>query len=194
MAVDAETTKSADICVRLKGYPDFASRSFLAKVSEAQRARSIHLPIYVLTDADPHGISIAHCYIRDLPNCHVRWVGVRPSDSGSLFNLSTSALMPISSTENALLEGMLKRMPKSAGDEAKAIAPLIAELNVLKATGTKFEMEALAAEDFGSNISGLLRYLLDRTQSEFSEYTTSGSAYCHDETVPHNSVAKNNCS
>lgn len=171
-AVDGEGRKSADFYFRLQGYPDFASRMFLARVSEAQKAKGIHLPIYVLTDADPHGINIAHCYIRDLPNCHVRWVGVRPSDSGSLFHLSTSALLPISPTENALLERMLERMTTYAGHEARAVAPLLAELNVIKFTGKKFEIEALAAGDFDPNMSGLLRYLLDRTQSEFFEYTS----------------------
>lgn len=136
---------------------------FLARVSEAQKSKGIRLPIYLLTDADPHGISIAYCYIRDLPNCHVQWIGVRPSDSGLLFHISSSALLPITPTESALVEGMLERMSKSIGDQATAVAPLVAELKVLKTTGQKFEIEALASADLDSDMSGLLRYLLDRT-------------------------------
>lgn len=136
---------------------------FLSRLSETQNEKGIPLPMHILTDADPHGISIAYCYIRDLPNCHIEWIGVRPSDNGSLFRVSPSAMLPITVKESALLDGMLDRFSKAPAEQKHAFAPLVAELNVLKANGTKFEIEALASGDLGSDIPGVLRYLLDRT-------------------------------
>lgn len=136
---------------------------FLDAVSRAHRAKGVPLPIFVLTDADPHGIHIAYCYIRDLPDCHFRWIGVRPSDQGSLFQVHESALLPVTPAESVLLESLLQRLSSCAINETESLAPLIAELNVLKSTGKKFEIEAIACKDFGADMSGLLRYLLDRT-------------------------------
>lgn len=145
------------------GYPDLASKMFLSAVSSVQREKGLLIPIFILTDADPHGIHIAFCYIRDLPNCNVRWIGVRPSDNGSLIQIRESALLPVTSAEITLADGMLRHIACCETKEAESFAPLAAELNLLKATGNKFEIEALTCTGLGEDMSGLLRYLLSRT-------------------------------
>lgn len=131
----------------------------------------MRLPIYVLTDADPHGISIAYCYISDLPDCLVQWVGVRPSDNNNKFRLNPASLLPITSTEDVLVNGMLHRIAQNESPQSEQALSLKKELLVLQATQTKFEMEALAIVDFESQESPLLKYLLERTQEE---YVTTG--------------------
>jgi meiotic recombination protein SPO11 len=83
-----------------RGYPDINSRAFLNKLWTHLR-----IPIFVLTDADPHGAEIACCYkfgcfataseASYLAVPQIRWLGLLPSDvekhpipSSSLVNLT----------------------------------------------------------------------------------------------------------
>lgn len=54
-----ETIKTKHCCLKLKGkgYPDINTRLMLKKVFDSHK-----LPIYVLTDGDPHGIEIMLTY------------------------------------------------------------------------------------------------------------------------------------
>jgi meiotic recombination protein SPO11 len=68
-----------------KGYPDLNTRLLLKKLYDQHK-----LPIYALTDADPHGIEIMFTYrFGSLAQSHnaehlaipsIRWIGVHPSD------------------------------------------------------------------------------------------------------------------
>lgn len=144
------------------GYPDLATRILLDQIHQSQLKKGRNLPIYVLTDADPHGISIAYCYIRDLQATDVRWVGVRPSDADSLYRISAASALEITERENSLIDCMVSQFRIDAGRGLTRTSSLLSELKVLKATQKKFEMEALASNGFGNEMSALMRYLLQR--------------------------------
>ncbi|KAG5969533.1 hypothetical protein E4U58_001364 [Claviceps cyperi] len=77
------------LLITARGYPDMATRSLLFSLS-LQRP---DVPIFVLTDFDPDGINIFHCYLygsgRLLPvpgayNRSVRWLGIKSCHIESL--------------------------------------------------------------------------------------------------------------
>lgn len=114
------------------------------------------IPIFVLTDADVHGIRIAECYERSLPQLGINWLGVRPSHNGTYFNISSQALLPLSESERSLLRSGLSSRKRS-GDSVYWL-----EMKTLICSGYKFEMEAVSALDTSDSCSGLLKYILRR--------------------------------
>ena len=59
-----------------KGYPDIATRWTLKQIAK----QCPNAPIYVLVDADPHGIDILRVYFDSLDPKRVVWLGVKTSD------------------------------------------------------------------------------------------------------------------
>lgn len=147
----------------LKGYPDVGTREFIRALSSAHRRRGQDLPIFIVTDADPHGISIANCYVQSLLECSVKWLGVCPSHNGQLFNVRQSSLLGITERENAILRGLLKGWDDSKM-HADALTLLISEAKHLQNAQVKFEMEALASELGRANVSGLTIYITERVR------------------------------
>lgn len=92
---------------------------------------------------------------------------MQPSDNGSLFSISPASFLDITGKENALIDSMLQQISEEQRQGTSRASALVPELKALKATQKKFEMEALAVLDFGPQPSGLLRYLLDRTEDVF---------------------------
>lgn len=125
-----------------------------------------HLPIYILTDADPHGVSIAFCYIRHLITPMVRWIGICPSHHPAYFQLNHNSLLQVTSSELTLIDTLLRRIPKQPQNKQTILAPLIHQLNFMKQTRVKFEMEALTSNHIHHCQTPLLNYLLLRTQEE----------------------------
>eukprot|EP00939_MAST-03C_sp_MAST-3C-sp1_P003637 g3637.t1 len=170
------TSRFPGILVTGKGYPDLASRAFVAKL-----ARELRLPVYGLCDWNPSGVTLMLCYkIGSARFCYggrryacpsLRWVGVRRRDvlevssavSGSSVTTLTKsgtasvARPPLPLSEIALARGLLKRdffrlHPRWA-DEVKAMIE----------DGRKCDIEMLYPRDHkgpshaGDYASGLYR-------------------------------------
>lgn len=77
------------ILITAKGYPDISTRLLIKKIDAL-----LNIPIYILVDADPHGIDIMCTYkfgsfnkifeAEDLAVPKVRYIGIMPSDIESL--------------------------------------------------------------------------------------------------------------
>lgn len=138
-----------------KGYPDINTRFLLRQLWQHLR-----LPIYVLCDADPHGIQIMLTYrfgSLSLPMCsaqlavpQLHWLGLRPSE---LVRHGCGALtVPLSDADRRLLGRMLQR---PYIDEA-----VRHELQWLLANGRKAELEALDEQRKGYLLGTYLRECL----------------------------------
>lgn len=148
-------------CILLtgKGYPDINTRYLLN-----QMWRHLGVPIYVLCDADPHGLQIMLTYRFGsvaLPMCteqlavpSIRWLGVRPSECTAL-GLATR---PLSQSDVRLL--------KQIGRRPYVDEPVRLELQWLLTHGHKAEIEALEGVAKGH----LLRtYLAERLREYVDE-------------------------
>lgn len=139
-----EATQS--ILISGKGYPDVAARLLLARIALAYPC----MPIFMLADADPHGLHIALVYLAALPeHTTFKYIGIRPSDrAGALSGLKDDVLLPLEQRETALAITLVKILLNRKGDGKTAIYQDIAkELQFILHTGHKFEVEALAALD-----------------------------------------------
>lgn len=151
------------------GYPDFGTRCFLRKLSKVGFGSS-SIPILVLTDADPHGLAIAYCYMQELRECRIQWLGARHSDVGSLFQVDISHMLRISARENVLLDGMLKRWSEEGESDVANLHVLVSEAKRMKSSQLKFEMEALSFDICKPGISKLLEYVSSRLHSLLEKY------------------------
>ena len=75
--------------LQARGYPDLMTRSFLAQI----QSDCPHLPMFVLTDFDPDGLSIFKCYrygttnfFHESSNSQINfsWLGIQSDHLGSL--------------------------------------------------------------------------------------------------------------
>lgn len=146
------------------GYPDHATRNFLSAVAKAQEKKGLCIPIGLLTDADPHGLSITTCYIQALAHPGTIYVGVRPSDRITSLAIPHSSLIPLTSQEEVLMNNMLNSKISGESVSFAALSAIRAELLFLKETKVKFEMEALTCSP-GSQAE-LIAYLMNRFQDE----------------------------
>uniref|UniRef100_A0A6G1S5L9 DNA topoisomerase (ATP-hydrolyzing) n=1 Tax=Aceria tosichella TaxID=561515 RepID=A0A6G1S5L9_9ACAR len=124
-----------------RGYPDVNSRAFLNKVW-----LQLKIPIFVLTDADPHGAEIACCYkfgcyatasesaYLALPQ--VRWLGLLPSDVEK-HQIPESKLVRLSANDNSKLKSLLKRPYLRRKPE------WLDQLHLMRDRGTKAEIESI---------------------------------------------------
>lgn len=125
-------------CIMLtgKGYPDINIRYLLSNIWTHLR-----IPIYVLCDADPHGLQIMLTYrfgsiamrysdsYLAVPNCY--WIGVKPSEMAEL-GLETRIL---SEKDTQLLRQILQR---PYVDETIRL-----EIQYMLAVGRKAEIESM---------------------------------------------------
>lgn len=96
-----------------KGYPDVNSRAFLNKLW-----LTLRIPVFVLSDADPHGMEIACCYkfgcfetaseASYLALPQTRWLGLLPSDVEKQ-PLQQSSLIDLTPNDQTKLKSLLKR-------------------------------------------------------------------------------------
>ncbi|XP_027893487.1 meiotic recombination protein SPO11 isoform X2 [Xiphophorus couchianus] len=110
-----------DLCTKLspcilitgKGVPDVNSRLMVRKLWD-----TLHIPIFALVDADPHGIEIMCIYkygsvsmsfeAHSLTVPSVMWLGLLPSDLQRL-RVPEDSLIPLTKTDENKLNSLLKR-------------------------------------------------------------------------------------
>lgn len=116
--------------------------------------------------------------MRSLGHYNVKWIGVRPSDNGDYFRINPKSQIDLTYNENAMLNNVIQHMKSLQCTENHIkYASLLQELDVLKSTKQKFEMEALSTEGFHDNDRSLLVYLMTRMFDEGFRWTESASAY-----------------
>ncbi|XP_063236184.1 meiotic recombination protein SPO11 isoform X1 [Bacillus rossius redtenbacheri] len=133
------------ILITGKGYPDVNTRLLVQRIWE-----TFGLPMFVLTDADPHGIEIMCVYrfgslgmsteSHFLATPAVRWLGVHPKDI-TVLGLETS---PLTARDRLKIRELMLRpyMQSHAG--------IRDQVEVLLRLGVKAEIEGMAS--FATNI------------------------------------------
>lgn len=124
-----------------RGYPDINSRAFLNKLWLC-----LKIPIFALTDADPHGLEIACCYkfgcyqtaseVSHLAIPQIRWLGLLPSDVEKQ-PIPESSKMNLTSCDNEKLISLSNR-PYLAGR-----TDWLGQLNLMREMGKKAELESI---------------------------------------------------
>ncbi|XP_063701627.1 meiotic recombination protein SPO11 [Culicoides brevitarsis] len=124
------------ILVTGKGYPDVNTRHIVKYLID-----TLHIPAYILVDADPHGIeimftyrfgSLALAHLDQLAAPSIQWIGLRPSDIVELQIPSLS----LTYEDIKKLDEMLER-PYITED-------LRSQLTEMRKTKKKAEIEALS--------------------------------------------------
>ncbi|CAH1965765.1 unnamed protein product [Acanthoscelides obtectus] len=130
------------IMITGKGFPDLNTQLFLRKLWII-----MSIPVFILVDADPHGINIMLNYrFGSVANAHVshhlavpkaRWLGLFPSEI-TTFNVKNQAM---SSNEQKMVEKLLKTpyMEDNPG--------IVEELKILKQNNLKAGLEGLIKTD-----------------------------------------------
>ncbi|XP_077371337.1 meiotic recombination protein SPO11 isoform X2 [Festucalex cinctus] len=146
------TKLSPCIMITGKGFPDVNSRLMVRKLWDV-----LHVPVFTLVDADPHGIEIMCVYkygsvamsfeAESLTIPSVMWLGLLPSDLERL-QVPRNALIPLTKTDENKLDSLLKR--SYVTDQAEWLK----ELMLMKKNRFKAEIQSLAAigPDFLTNI------------------------------------------
>ncbi|RUS88480.1 hypothetical protein EGW08_003738 [Elysia chlorotica] len=131
------------ILITGKGFPDNGTRLFLRLLWT-----TYHLPIFVLVDADPHGIEIMAVYKfgsmnqayenQHLATPSIHWIGILPEDIYKL-HIPQSALSPLTPRDVQKCKS-LKVRPYCKDDKG-----LIAQVDVLLENDVKAEIQCLDA-------------------------------------------------
>ncbi|XP_071332813.1 meiotic recombination protein SPO11 isoform X2 [Trachinotus anak] len=140
-----------DFCTKLcpciiitgKGVPDVNSRLMVRKLWD-----TLHIPIFALVDADPHGIEIMCIYkygsvamsfeAHSLTVPSVMWLGLLPSDLQRLW-VPEDALIPLTKRDESKLSSLLKRPYLSSQPDWQK------EMELMQQTRVKAEIQSLAA-------------------------------------------------
>ncbi|KAM9856208.1 5-aminolevulinate synthase, non-specific, mitochondrial-like [Aulostomus maculatus] len=137
------TRLSPCIMITGKGLPDVNSRLMVRKLWD-----TLHIPIFALVDADPHGIEIMCIYkygsvamsfeAHSLTVPSVMWLGLLPSDLERL-RVPEDALIPLTKTDESKLDSLLKRPYITSQPEWKK------EIELMQKNKVKAEIQSLAA-------------------------------------------------
>ncbi|XP_030277986.1 meiotic recombination protein SPO11 isoform X2 [Sparus aurata] len=137
------TKLSPCIIITGKGVPDVNSRLMVRKLWD-----TLHIPIFALVDADPHGIEIMCIYkygsvamsfeAHSLTVPSVMWLGLLPSDLQRL-RVPADALIPLTSTDENKLTSLLKRPYLTSQPDWQK------EMELMQQTKVKAEIQSLAA-------------------------------------------------
>ncbi|XP_047457319.1 meiotic recombination protein SPO11 [Mugil cephalus] len=140
-----------DFCAKLspcimitgKGVPDVNSRLMVRKIWDA-----LHIPIFALVDADPHGIEIMCIYkygsvamsfeAQSLTVPSVMWLGLLPSDLQRL-RVPEEALIPFTKRDESKLNSLLKRPYLTGQPDWQR------EMELMQQSKVKAEIQSLAA-------------------------------------------------
>ncbi|KAM3871775.1 5-aminolevulinate synthase, non-specific, mitochondrial-like [Diretmus argenteus] len=145
-------TKLSCIMITGKGIPDVNSRLMVRKLWD-----TLHIPIFALVDADPHGIEIMCIYkygsvsmsfeAHSLTVPSVMWLGLLPSDLQRL-RVPEDALIPLTRTDENKLNSLLKRPYLAGKPEWQR------EMELMQQSKVKAEIQSLTAiaPDFLSRI------------------------------------------
>ncbi|XP_017264971.1 meiotic recombination protein SPO11 [Kryptolebias marmoratus] len=141
------TKLSPCIIITGKGVPDVNSRLMVRKLWDA-----LHVPIFALVDADPHGIEIMCIYkygsvamsfeARSLTVPSVMWLGLLPSDLQRL-RVPEESLSPLTERDESKLSSLLLRPYLSSQPEWRK------EMELMQQRKVKAEIQSLAAIDPG---------------------------------------------
>uniref|UniRef100_A0A3Q3ANT4 DNA topoisomerase (ATP-hydrolyzing) n=1 Tax=Kryptolebias marmoratus TaxID=37003 RepID=A0A3Q3ANT4_KRYMA len=141
------TKLSPCIIITGKGVPDVNSRLMVRKLWDA-----LHVPIFALVDADPHGIEIMCIYkygsvamsfeARSLTVPSVMWLGLLPSDL-QRFGLHIHDFLLPSPRDESKLSSLLLRPYLSSQPEWRK------EMELMQQRKVKAEIQSLAAIDPG---------------------------------------------
>uniref|UniRef100_A0A8C9SCS8 DNA topoisomerase (ATP-hydrolyzing) n=1 Tax=Scleropages formosus TaxID=113540 RepID=A0A8C9SCS8_SCLFO len=109
------TSLSPCIMVTGKGVPDLNSRLMVRKLWD-----TLHIPVFVLVDADPHGTALPSLHLmilktgsmsfeaQNLTVPSVKWLGLLPTDIERL-RVPKDALIPFTKKDESKLSSLLKR-------------------------------------------------------------------------------------
>ncbi|KAM9342433.1 meiotic recombination protein SPO11 [Pholidichthys leucotaenia] len=140
-----------DLCTKLspciiitgKGVPDVNSRLMVRKLWD-----ELHIPIYALVDADPHGIEIMCIYkygsvamsfeAHSLTVPSVMWLGLLPSDLQRL-RVPNSALIPLTKKDESKLNSLLERPYLTSQPDWQK------EMELMQQSKVKAEIQSLEA-------------------------------------------------
>ncbi|XP_029911931.1 meiotic recombination protein SPO11 isoform X2 [Myripristis murdjan] len=140
-----------DFCTKLcpcimitgKGVPDVNSRLMVRKLWD-----TLHIPIFALVDADPHGIEIMCIYkygsvsmsfeAHSLTVPSVMWLGLLPSDLWRL-KVPEDTLIPLTKRDESKLNSLLKRPYLTDQPEWQR------EMEVMQQSKVKAELQSLTA-------------------------------------------------
>ncbi|XP_053704713.1 meiotic recombination protein SPO11 [Synchiropus splendidus] len=137
------TKLSRCIIITGKGVPDMNSRLMVRKLWD-----TLHIPIFALVDADPHGIEIMCIYkygsvamsfeAHNLTVPAVRWLGLLPSDLLRL-DVPSDALIPLNTMEECKLNCLLRRPYMDQQPDWQN------EMQLMQKNKVKAEIQSLAA-------------------------------------------------
>ncbi|XP_030589981.1 meiotic recombination protein SPO11 isoform X2 [Archocentrus centrarchus] len=135
-----------------KGVPDVNSRLMVKKLWD-----ELHIPIFALVDADPHGIEIMCIYkygsvamsfeAHSLTVPSVMWLGLLPSDLQRL-RVPEDALIPLTKRDESKLSSLLERPYLTSQPDWQK------EMKLMQQSKVKAEIQSLTAiaPDFLTNI------------------------------------------
>ncbi|KAI3357568.1 hypothetical protein L3Q82_015982 [Scortum barcoo] len=136
------TKLSPCIIITGKGVPDVNSRLMVRKLWD-----TLHIPVFALVDADPHGIEIMCIYkygsvamsfeAHSLTVPSVMWLGLLPSDLQRL-RVPEEALIPLTKRDENKLDSLLKRPYLSSQPDWQK------EMELMQQRKVKAEIQSLA--------------------------------------------------
>uniref|UniRef100_A0A665VNY3 DNA topoisomerase (ATP-hydrolyzing) n=1 Tax=Echeneis naucrates TaxID=173247 RepID=A0A665VNY3_ECHNA len=131
------------IIITGKGVPDVNSRLMVRKLWD-----TLHIPIFALVDADPHGIEIMCIYkygsvamsfeAHSLTVPSVMWLGLLPSDLQRLW-VPKDVLIPLTKRDESKLSSLLKRPYLTSQPNWQK------EMELMTQSRVKAEIQSLAA-------------------------------------------------
>ncbi|XP_041654679.1 meiotic recombination protein SPO11 [Cheilinus undulatus] len=137
------TKLSPCIIITGKGVPDVNSRLMVRKLWD-----TLHVPIFALVDADPHGIEIMCIYkygsvsmsfeAHSLTVPSVMWLGLLPSDLRRL-RVPEDALIPLTNRDENKLSSLLQRPYLTSQPDWQK------EMELMQQSKVKAEIQSLAA-------------------------------------------------
>ncbi len=134
------------VLITASGQPDMATRMFIKKLYE-----ELKIPILGFLDADPYGLDILRVYSIgskalsfesvELAVPDIRWLGLLPSDIKE-YQIPKSVLIKMTENDIKRADDLLKE------DFVKSRPHWEKQIRIMKDTGQKAEIQALASKDW----------------------------------------------
>ncbi|XP_063968055.1 meiotic recombination protein SPO11-like [Lytechinus pictus] len=131
------------IIITGKGFPDINTRMLVRTLWD-----TLHIPVFALVDADPHGLAILFVYkfgsrslsyeSHSLTVPSIRWLGVLPSDVKGL-RIPEEALVPLSPSDLRKASHLMRR------PFYKELPHWMSELQEMMRSGYKAEIQSLTS-------------------------------------------------
>lgn len=134
------------ILLTASGQPDMATRMFIKRMYQ-----ELNLPVLGFLDADPYGLDILRVYsigskalsfeAMELAVPDIRWLGLLPSDIKE-YQIPKSVLIKMTGNDIKRADDLLKE------DFVKSRPEWEKQIRIMKDTGYKAEIQALASKDW----------------------------------------------